>query len=73
MNIQFIRDLYKASNDNSGNNKTLVRLGTFSYDIRANRTIQVFNLEKQTLISYEYVLFEFLSNHGHPTQTCVYR
>lgn len=48
--------------------------GKFKYDIHLGAPIQTFFVPAVlTKRKYSIVRFEFLSNHGHPSNTCVYR
>lgn len=48
-------------------------LGTFVYDISNIYPIQSFVIDKSATEKFQFVRFKFLSNHGHPEHTCVYR
>lgn len=48
-------------------------LGSFIYDISNIYPIQSFVIEKSSFEKFQFVRFKFLSNHGHPEHTCVYR
>lgn len=46
-------------------------LGNFHYDIAKHQPLQVYPITNRHVFSA--VQFRFLSNHGHPNNTCVYR
>lgn len=48
-------------------------LGRFQYERDGDKSLQVFKLKVETTKAFSHIVFEFLTNHGHPSQTCVYR
>lgn len=55
------------------NDWTSVYFGSFIYDITQRYSVQTFDLEKPSTEKFHLIRFRFLSNHGHPEYTCVYR
>lgn len=49
--------------------------GSYEYKITGEQRLQTFEIPEalQSKISYAFVLFRFLDNHGHPEYTCVYQ
>lgn len=50
-----------------------IYLGTFEYDIGLRQPIQMFTIQQNVNKKFPMARIKFVSNHGHPSHTCVYR